>query len=91
MNDVSFDALSRRASLVALGAAGLAAAFAAPIADAKNTTKKKARKKCKKQVGQCLVFLEGRCAGDPACIANSVRCCPFLGNCDVIGFFACFS
>jgi len=92
MDDVSFDALSRRASLTALGTAGLAAAFTAPLtAGAKKKKKKKAdvNKLCKKQVGQCTSFLLAQCAGQPTCPAI-VACCSFFGKCNTTGFLACF-
>jgi hypothetical protein len=90
MNNATFDALSRRASLVTLGAAGLAALADPVVADAKNTAKKKARKKCQQQVGQCTAFLAEQCDGDPSCLAVTA-CCPSLGNCDVAAFFACLT
>jgi hypothetical protein len=93
MNDVTFEALTRRASLLILGAAG-AAALASPIAvDAKNKTKKKARKKCKKQVAPCITILtETNCGGgDPDCIAQIQQCCQLVGTCDFTGFAACLA
>ena len=108
MNDVFFDALtrrsaprgpaaggvSRRASIMTLGTAGLAAALGSPFtADAKkkggkNKKKKKCRDRCKPQVGQCTTAIAGLCAGDPTCL-DSALCCPILGSCDFSGFFAC--
>ncbi len=89
MNDVSFDAVTRRGSLVALGAAGLAAAFGGPMAaDAKQSTSKKAKKKCKQQVGKCTTAITTLCAGDPDCVV-SVSCCSLLATCDVSAFLLC--
>ncbi len=101
MNDLSFDAvtryaataLSRRASLMTLGGAGVStlAAVARPItADArKQSAAKKAKKKCKKQIGPCVTAVAPDCSGDPACLAGVRRCCGLAGICDIIGFFTC--
>jgi hypothetical protein len=89
MNPVAFDTLTRRASLAAAGAAGLAA-FAHPITiDGK---KKKRKKKgdinqfCKPQVEQCIAFNNpsGACEGDPYC-----ACCSFFATCNMAGWFDC--
>lgn len=81
--------LSRRASLVALGAAGFGAAVA-PRA-AKGKKKGKANKRCKPQVAQCQSFFTGECQGDvnaPDCVAR-INCCELLGTCNFDGLITC--
>ncbi len=81
--------VSRRASLMGLAAASLAAAFSVSLtANAKKSSSKKAKQKCKKQVGQCTSLLAASCGSDPDCLAT-LACCTPLGNCDVTGFLAC--
>jgi hypothetical protein len=95
MNARSFDRLAhqaahgvtRRTSLLALGAAGLAGAFAGidvGMAKAKGTSNP-----CKKQLKACIKDLSPVCAGDPACLARVHTCCPFIGKCDFTGFINC--
>ena len=82
--------LTRRTSLVALIASGVAGALALPQAtDAKQSVAKKAKKKCKKQEGQCVVSLSPICNGDPGCTAVIQQCCDFTSRCDIAGFFTC--
>lgn len=98
MDDGSFDALTRRASLLSLGAVGLAAALASPFtADAKKKGGKNKNKKkkcpdcpdlCTPQVAQCTTAITTLCAGEPTCL-DSALCCPTLASCDFSGFFAC--
>jgi hypothetical protein len=93
MNDVTFDGLTRRASLLGLGVAG-AAALATPItSEAKNKGKKKAKKKCRSQVEPCTTILTAfNCSGgDPDCIAQIQLCCQLVGTCDFNAFVACLS
>ena len=94
MNNGSFDALTRRASIVTLGAAGLAATLGGSFtADAKKKGGKNKKKKtctnpCPAQVASCTTALTNICAGDPGC-QDSIACCSSLGTCDVSGFLAC--
>lgn len=107
MNDHSFDTfaeraargISRRASLMTLGTAGLAAVVAAPFsADAKN--KKKCKKKDKKcpsleeicapQVEDCRNITAAVCGNDPGC-DRIVDCCEVFETCDVGAFIVCLS
>jgi hypothetical protein len=92
MHEIAFDRLSRRASLTALGTAGVVGLLAhAPAAEGKQSTSKKAKKKCKKQVDQCLSSFTAACAGDPTCLALTQKCCPLIGTCDFSAFAACTS
>lgn len=92
MDEASFDALTRRASLVTLGTAGLAAALGGSFtADAKKKrgkNKKKSPDRCASQVAQCTTSITAFCSGEPTCL-DSVACCPILENCDFTGFFTC--
>ena len=85
----SLSGLTRRASLVALGAAGLSVAVS-PRAT-KGKKKGKANKRCKPQVAQCQSFFTGQCEGDvnaPDCAAR-VKCCELLGTCNFDGLITC--
>lgn len=94
MTDQRFDALTRRTSLMGLGAGALALAGMLP-ASARNTQskkiKKKARQKCQSQVGQCEAEVLEICADDQACIDRQLPCCPALATCNLFSFFACIS
>jgi hypothetical protein len=90
MNPISLEALTRRASLVAAGAAGLAMLASPKAGDGKKKRKSKKgdiNQFCKPQVEQCLVrFNEAdSCEENPYC-----ECCSFFGTCDITGFFDCF-
>jgi hypothetical protein len=105
MDTVAFDALTRRASLLSLGVAGLTAAVSGPLAagaknknkKAKKKLKKKQKQKCQSQVEPCEAVLTANCEdtnqGDPdglaECLATQPPCCESLGTCDVEGFFTC--
>ena len=93
MVTVAFDILTRRASLVSVGTAGVAA-LAAPIATA---GKKKKRKKikgdvfkhCKQQEVECAFVVESECQGDTDCLLQGLQCCERLATCDIVGFVDC--
>lgn len=94
MESRTFDALTRRASLLTVGMAGLAS-LARPLTSAakknrKNKNKKKGdvNKLCKTQVGQCETFINTFCQGQPGC-ADLLDCCSEVGVCDFTGFIAC--
>ena len=97
MNDRSFDRLtqraargvSRRASLLALGAAGLAGARGLRRCRGGEQPAKHKTNACKKQTDQCVSVFTPGCAGDPDCLATLDRCCPIIGRCDFNGFFDC--
>jgi len=93
MDRVSFDALTRRASILTLGGAGLAglATLMTPLAtDAK---KKRGRnvdvnKRCKQQVAEWTAFAPSLCSEGPDCDAL-IACGAQLATCDFTGFLVC--
>lgn len=92
-----FKALSRRASLKALGTVGLTAAFASPITSnaKKNHGKHKGKKEdvnklCKKQAEAWTTLVTTECA-DPAGCPDELACATPLKGCDFGGFLACFT
>lgn len=96
MHVPSRTSVTRRASLTAPGAAGLAGLLGPlPAASANpGETKKarrKAKKKCKNQVNQCLDNVSALCNGDEGCLSTLPACCPILADCNFTAFFACAS
>jgi hypothetical protein len=92
MNDRTFDAMTRRASLAGLTAAGLASLIASSAAKGKNKRKgndDKAKKKCKQQLGQCTDLVALRCSTDPNTCTEALECCDFVGRCDFTRFINC--
>jgi hypothetical protein len=94
MDDRMFDALTRRASLATLSAAGLAMLMAPFPGKAKkkrnSNDEQKAKQKCKSQVGQCVNILTTLCGADPpTCLQAQEQCCPIAGQCDFTGFLNC--
>lgn len=93
MSDIAFDAITRRASLLGLSAAGLAG-LAEPLSGAAKKKGKKKKKKfdintfCKPQADQCETAIGATCGGNPECAAALV-CCQDLATCDFNAFFAC--
>jgi hypothetical protein len=92
----AFDALTRRASLVAVGGAGLTALTLSDPAPAKKKKKKNKKKGdvnklCKTQVQVCVDALTQECGEpvNPICQAIIDQCCPKFGTCDFTGFFTC--
>jgi hypothetical protein len=92
MNDQVFDAftaraasLSRRASLVSLGGAALAAAVVRPTPARAGSVGKKVKKKCKKQIGQCETSVTIFCARQlfdrEDCEATLLPCCTSFAGC----------
>jgi hypothetical protein len=93
VDETSFAGLTRRASLMTLGASGLVAFVNSKTAGAKKHKKKKkgdVNKLCKRQIGACSTFLTARCGGQPYCAA-ALACCSILGSCDATAFFTCFN
>lgn len=90
MDEQSFDQLTRRASLATLGVAALAGLLAqAPATSAKQRSAKKAKKKCKNQVSQCLSRVSLLCENDPGCQQSLPACCQQLSTCDFNAFLLC--
>ncbi|HEX5498335.1 MAG TPA: hypothetical protein VFX03_03875 [Thermomicrobiales bacterium] len=95
MNDRSFDRLtqragrgvSRRASLLAFGGAGLAGVFAG--AETETARAKHKKNRCKKQTDQCIAVFTPGCNGKSACLELVQRCCPIIGKCEFNEFFDC--
>lgn len=83
-------ALTRRATLLALGGAALVAAPAAAKGGDGAKAGKKARKACKRQGEQCRRLVISICNGDPECIDGQLRCCAFFATCKAAPGFACF-
>ena len=96
------DAVSRRASLLALGGMALAAMTAIPGAakGGKGGKKRKKRKgnsgnageqlaqaKCASQVDQCRTSVSGFC--DPEDCPAQLSCCDFFATCNAVGALAC--
>jgi hypothetical protein len=104
MNERTFEALTRRASLLAVAAAPTALASRLATAKKRRSDKKlkQARKACQQdldaclaqeatcaaQVEDCETTLQLICAADPDCLANRF-CCPLLESCDFPGFLNC--
>jgi hypothetical protein len=88
-----FDILSRRSSVLALGAAALSAIAGPSPARAKKHGKK-ANKKCRRQANTCIAFVTDTCnrqASDPEeCKGLFLPCCPPYATCDVATALACF-
>lgn len=82
MRTPSLPGLSRRASLLSLGLAGVAALTPRPLA-----AKKKANFRCKKQVGPCRSSITAVCEGPNCPVA--IGCCDSLANCNFTAFAAC--
>jgi hypothetical protein len=81
----------RRVSFKALGIAGLSAALLAPrTIEAKQSAGKKARKKCKRQVGQCRAAVEAFCERSTFCFDAFSPCCEHLSTCNVTAYLTCF-
>jgi hypothetical protein len=91
MDDRTFDALTRRASLLSLSVAVLAA-FSTPPASArrkKNDSNKNAKQRCRTQIGQCTAVIAQQCLGTPEECLKALECCDFAGQCDFTGFINC--
>jgi hypothetical protein len=95
------DAVSRRRSLAAFGAAAVGAVAASSPATAGRSTKKlrkrakkRADKKCKRQIGICRAVLTAACDDDPDCdlseLEEPLRCCDQFKNCRAGQALDCF-
>ncbi|MGH2617502.1 MAG: hypothetical protein ACRDJC_19885 [Thermomicrobiales bacterium] len=86
------DALTRRRSLMTLGGAVLATAMAAPRPVQAGKNSKKAKKKCKRQEGQCVAFFENLCEQDecsPEELEAALACCSLLRTCKAGEYLEC--
>jgi hypothetical protein len=83
-------AISRRASLLAVGITAIGAAHPARGAVEKSSKKSKKikTKKCKKQVGQCSAFLQEACQGEPVC-EGAISCCGLFATCNASDAVSC--
>jgi hypothetical protein len=81
MSDGIFDFLSR----LAPGAARAGSVSA----ERKGTVRKKAKQKCKQQIGPCERVLIPLCGDNLGCELEVQRCCSLLGACDTTGFLTC--
>ncbi|MFN8674988.1 MAG: hypothetical protein U0Z70_01295 [Thermomicrobiales bacterium] len=82
MRAPSISGLSRRGSLLALGAVGISALTPRPT-----MAKKKANSRCRKQVGACKSSVTTVCDG--ANCAAVAACCDLLSTCNFTAFAAC--
>jgi hypothetical protein len=87
-------ALSRRASMLAIGGAALAAS-AAPMPTRAGKASKKAKKRCKRQVGQCESMIAPACAAadllvsEEECVDTLLPCCQPFKDCQADAVFDC--
>jgi hypothetical protein len=95
--------VSRRATLLILGALPLGAALMGPLTVGARSSDKRARKKarrkarqiaeqrCLAQVEQCRAYFTDACESpDPSeCLEWIGPCCEYLGSCDAISFISC--
>lgn len=79
----------RRASILALGAAALAT-VARPSPTRAGKAGKKAKKKCKRQIGQCKSSIAALCADEPAeCEKVLAPCCTSFKGCQAGAAYQC--
>lgn len=86
--------LSRRRSLLTLSSAALAGAIAVPTVAEAGKNKKKCKKKCQQQVGQCedvvRAFCEEADPGGNGCLMAVLPCCDPLQTCNSAASTQCF-
>lgn len=87
------EAVSRRSSLLTLGAAALAAGLAPPLGvAARKSAAKKARKKCQRQSEQCRTFYQELCEEndcDEEAVEDILQCCADFKTCNAAAFLDC--
>lgn len=84
--------VTRRGSIRALGGATLAASLTAPTATHAGKAGKQRQRRCKRQRGQCLAFLEAFCepkVDPPACVAAGFPCCEPFARCNAEAGIEC--
>lgn len=84
---------SRRASVFGLGGAALAS-VALPMATRAGKAGKKAKKKCRRQIGKCQGSVTSFCAGPltidrETCEAAFLPCCPSFKGCKAGAAYDC--
>jgi len=85
------ESLSRRTSLIALGGAALSV-VARPSPARAGKAGKKAKKKCKRQIGQCESSIATVCSGGPAgCEEVLAPCCSSFKNCKAGAAYQCIA
>jgi hypothetical protein len=89
MNRSPFRALTRRASMKTLSAAGLVVLARPGAASAKKKGNK--FKKCEQQVDVCNVHVLADCTGTPNECAARAACCDNLSHCQFDDFLRCLS
>lgn len=82
MRAPAISGLSRRTSLLTLGAPGIAALAPRPA-----VAKKRANSRCKKQVGQSRTSITAVCSH--ANCAAAIACCDRLASCNFSDFATC--
>jgi hypothetical protein len=82
-------AMSGRATLAALAGAAMAPAVLPLTPATAGKAGKTARKKCKRQVGQCRAAWEELCMGNSTCEEDFFACCEHLRRCNVSAYLAC--
>lgn len=82
MRTPTLPGLSRRASLLSLGAVGVASLTPHPLA-----ARKSPNFRCKKQVVPCRASLNAICEG--AICPVALTCCDDLATCNFTGFATC--
>ena len=106
LNQRTIEGVSRRRSLLALGATGIATLTGQFTAEGKKKGGKNKNKNkvprvplicpsppedpCPGQAEQCVTIVSLACEGSTTCQAQ-VDCCSFLRTCDANGFFACLA
>lgn len=85
------DAVSRRGSLLSLRTAALIAAVQPAlgiVGKASKKSNKLKKKKCKRQVDQCIAGLIAGCQGSVVC-ESATACCGLLANCNATDALTC--
>jgi len=72
--------VTKRRSFTTLGGAAAMAAIAGPLGTQAGKKRCK-KKKCKRQVEQCLDAISAFCGGEESCENNFPDCCLPLGEC----------
>ena len=89
MSEGTMDSLALLVSRLPVGARAAARAASVSASARRGSVKKKARQKCKRQVGQCQALVRVQCEGDQECLDRILPCCVLLGTCDFAGFLVC--